>query len=626
MRGAATVPMDPSVGALTVTSLTDETSQGVYCRRMRISALQCRQAWLGLCDFIFAQLKNQKGVSLPGLGSFAVGACVDTANGGVVEPRAPVFAFSQKFDAVPQARGRFFLAKPATYARVSTTAIAARCGVHKAGVAHVLKEMLSAIADRIMRGEPVDIDFSFARLVARRDDGTRAEMRFFPGFLEREMGLSAEVPGSVPGAPRDRTFLPSRSENAKARRDAIPAKVTGTTPALETAAAATRAADDAADAFAVETRLAPVAGAFAGTHADIEHGGGVFNTLGPAAFSSSVSPAAATRKQVRPQSARRVPSPAAAATPAGAAFLEICARLDRLRVGHVERLRLERVLNDDKCEGLVSDVPVSVVRDTLRAASCGREGKFVAYLPVCRALEAASAAARAARAAAAESAAARVARLREEQLAAERASSEMSETEAVAEAAKRLAAAAIANVIRGPEDPAEPIAELFLSSRGKTEATRTPAPARGAGVGFVGENLEEVTKFNLEYAAARSRFVAASAGGVTPKVTSNRAVELSAGERETTNELGRFLQSQIDARETRLSAEKASRVAEEEARNREASKILALEKVAIAQSKKQSAEALRAGWDEQTSAKKEQKKKGNGGRPPVRLVKFDALK
>jgi hypothetical protein len=53
---------------------------------------------------------------------------------------------------------------------------------------------------------------------------------------------------------------------------------------------------------------------------------------------------------------------------------------------------------------------------------------------------------------------------------------------------------------------------------------------------------------------------------------------------------------------------------------------LALEKVAIAQSKKQSAEALRAGWDEQTSAKKEQKKKGNGGPPPVRLVKFDALK
>ena len=352
----------------------------------------------------------------------------------------------------------------------------------------------------------------------------------------------------------------------------------------------------------------------------------MFDSLEPAAFSSSVSPAAATRKQVRPQSARRVPSPAAAATPAGAAFLEICARLDRLRVGHVERLRLERVLNDDKCEGLVSDVPVSVVRDTLRAASCGREGKFVAYLPVCRALEAASAAARAARAAAAESAAARVARLREEQLAAERASSEMSETEAVAEAAKRLAAAAIANVIRGPEDPAEPIAELFLSSRGKT-SERTPAPARGAGVGFVGENLEEVTKFNLEYAAARSRFVAASAGGVTPKVTSNRAVELSAGERETTNELGRFLQGQIDARGARASAEKASRVAEEEARNREAARSLALEKVAIAQSKKQSAEALRAGWDAQTSARKEQlEKKKTGGRPPVRLVKFDALK
>ena len=596
MRGAANVPMDPSVDALTVTSLTDETSQGVYCRRMRISALQCRQAWLGLCDFIFAQLKNQRGVSLPGLGSFAVGACVDTANGGVVAPRAPVFALSSpKFDGVPQARGRFFLVKPATYARVSTTAIAARCGVHKAGVAHVLKEMLGAIADRTTRGEPVDVDFSFARFVARRDDGTRVEMRFFPAFLEREMGLFAEVPRSVPGpGVRERTFLPSRSDDAKARRAAMPAKVTGTTPALETAAAATRAAEDAADAFAVESRLAPTG-----------------------AFELSKKPPG------RPQSARRVPGSAAAATPAGSAFLAMCARIDRLRVGHVERLRLERVLNDeDLCAGLVADVPVSVVRDTIRAASCGREGKFVAYLPVCRALEAAAVAARAARAAAAEDAAARAERLREERLAAARAAADTSETEAVAEAAKRLAAAAIANVLRGPEDPAEPIAELFLSS----EKEKMRKDANGAGDarrGFVGENLDEVTKFNVEYAAARSRFVAASAGGVTPKVTSNRAVELAAGERGTTNELGRFLQGQIDARGARKRAEKASRVAEEEARNREAERSLALEKVAVAQSKKQSAEALRAGWDAQTSAKKEQKK---SGRPPVRLVKFDALK
>ena len=592
MRGAANVPMDPSVDALTVTSLTDETSQGVYCRRMRISALQCRQAWLGLCDFIFAQLKNQRGVSLPGLGSFAVGACVDTANGGVVAPRAPVFALSSpKFDGVPQARGRFFLVKPATYARVSTTAIAARCGVHKAGVAHVLKEMLGAIADRTTRGEPVDVDFSFARFVARRDDGTRAEMRFFPAFLEREMGLFAEVPRSVPGpGVRERTFLPSRSDDAKARRAAMPAKVTGTTPALETAAAATRAAEDAADAFAVESRLAPT-GAF--------------------------------ELSKKPQSARRVPGSAAAATPAGSAFLAMCARIDRLRVGHVERLRLERVLNDeDLCAGLVADVPVSVVRDTIRAASCGREGKFVAYLPVCRALEAAAVAARARAPPPPRTPPPRAARLREERLAAARAAADTSETEAVAEAAKRLAAAAIANVLRGPEDPAEPIAELFLSS----EKEKMRKDANGAGDarrGFVGENLDEVTKFNVEYAAARSRFVAASAGGVTPKVTSNRAVELAAGERGTTNELGRFLQGQIDARGARKRAEKASRVAEEEARNREAERSLALEKVAVAQSKKQSAEALRAGWDAQTSAKKEQKK---SGRPPVRLVKFDALK
>ena len=299
--------------------------------------------------------------------------------------------------------------------------------MHKAGVAHVLKEMLGAIADRTTRGEPVDVDFSFARFVARRNDGTRAEMRFFPAFLEREMGLFAEVPRSVPGpGVRERTFLPSRSDDAKARRAAMPAKVTGTTPALETAAAATRAAEDAADAFAVESRLAPT-GAF--------------------------------KLSKKPQSARRVPGSAAAATPAGSAFLAMCARIDRLRVGHVERLRLERVLNDeDLCAGLVADVPVSVVRDTIRAASCGREGKFVAYLPVCRALEAAAVAARAARAAAAEDAAAARAAARG---AAGGGAPPQTRPRPRLPRRRRLAARRFERV-RGPEDPAEPIAELFL--------------------------------------------------------------------------------------------------------------------------------------------------------------------
>ena len=83
-------PPTESADAATVTPLTDEVGQGVYCRRMLVRALQCRNAWLGLCDFGFAQLKSQRGVSLPGRGSFAVGPCVDTYNGGVLEQRAPV--------------------------------------------------------------------------------------------------------------------------------------------------------------------------------------------------------------------------------------------------------------------------------------------------------------------------------------------------------------------------------------------------------------------------------------------------------------------------------------------------------------------------------------------------------
>jgi len=604
MRGAV-APMEASVGAQTVTSLTDETSQGVYCKRMRISALQCRQAWLGLCDFIFAQLKNQKGVSLPGLGSFAVGACVDTANGGVVEPRAPVFVLSQKFDAVPQARGRFFLTSPASYARVSTTAIAQRCGVHKAGVAHILKEMIASIAERILAGSPVDVDFSFARLVANRDAGVRVEMRFFTAFLEQQMGLAVDAPNRA-GAPRERTFLPHRGEAAKARREALPAKVSSTTPNAEIKAAFARARAEDAEAFLVESKLAPV-DVFAGAQ-------------GSAVFSSSTSPAAAS--SLRPSSARGVPSPAQAATPAGSAFLETCVRLDRLRVGRVERLRCERVLNDDACAGLVTGVPVSVVRDTLRAASCGREGKFVAYLPVCRALEAATLAAEMARAAAKETAAAWAERMKREELAKRLEAIERLETEETAIAAQRLAADAIANVVRGPRDPAEPIAEVFLSSAKKTSrnpsGNGSPSPFTAKGV-----DQDEVVRFNREYAAARRAFATEVDGGVAPKVTANRALELSEPPHETENELGMFLQRQIDEKTGAMRAERKGRIEAEESRNREAAASLALEKKTVAELKKKAAERLLAAWDAQTSEKRERKK---NGRPPVRLVKFDALK
>jgi hypothetical protein len=161
--------------------------------------------------------------------------------------------------------------------------------------------------------------------------------------------------------------------------------------------------------------------------------------------------------------------------------------------------------------------------------------------------------------------------------------------------------------VRGPFDPAEPIAEIFQ--------------ARGGGAR--GVNQSEVIQFNKEYGKAVTSFVHASPGGVTPKVTSNRAVTLAEPLRETENELGRFLQRQIDYKETVKTAERQRRVADGELRIAEAVKSLEDEKLAIAKSKKQSTEALRAGWAEQRGARKTQ---SASGRPPVRLVKFDALK
>ena len=182
---------------------------GVYCRRMRISALQARQAFLGLVDFVYAQLKCQRGVSLPGLGSFAVGPCVDTYNGGAISQRAPVFALSPKFESVPQERGRFFLTKPVTYARIPTMALAERCGVHKAGATHVLKEIIAIIAQRLFDGAPVDVDFTFGRL-HNVHAGGRVEFTFNQTFTA-EMGILVEGARAPLETPSSSSTTPANS-------------------------------------------------------------------------------------------------------------------------------------------------------------------------------------------------------------------------------------------------------------------------------------------------------------------------------------------------------------------------------------------------------------------------------
>ena len=164
----------------------------------------------------------------------------------------------------------------------------------------------------------------------------------------------------------------------------------------------------------------------------------------------------------------------------------------------------------------------------LREHSGGRDDRFVRYVPLVLALEVAAAEAAEARlpdpAAAAE---ARAAAAAEEAAKAAKAAEETAE---VAKAAKELAAAAIAAVCRGPDDPAEPIAELFHEH----------------GFGARGLSRMEVTAFNRSYAPAVRAYNVASAGGVTPKVTNNHALELTEPRREPTNPLGRALQEQID--------------------------------------------------------------------------------
>ena len=301
--------------------------------------------------------------------------------------------------------------------------------------------------------------------------------------------------------PRDAKFLVDDTRE-------LTRKVTTTTPKRERAAAKAKAEAAAQNVFEVTTETVPLD---ATRH-----------------LSSPRPTTSASRASSRPTTARARANAANAKTEPGARLIAICDRFDRLKNGLVDRLKFERALNSDECHDLVADVPARAALAALREHSGGRDDRFVRYVPLVLALEVAAAEAAEARlpdpAAAAE---ARAAAAAEEAAKAAKAAEETAE---VAKAAKELAAAAIAAVCRGPDDPAEPIAELFHEH----------------GFGARGLSRMEVTAFNRSYAPAVRAYNVASAGGVTPKVTNNHALELTEPRREPTNPLGRALQEQID--------------------------------------------------------------------------------
>ena len=504
-----------------------------------------------------------QGVSLTGLGSFAVGQCVDTLSGGVATKRAPVFVLHEKFSAVPQNKGRYFLKAPATYVRVNSLALASQCKIHKSAVTYVLKEILAAIATRLKEGKAIDIDFTFARLT---NVSGRVELSFNQSFLN-DFGIAAE---EMPPNTRGR-FLATGSPQRQLTK-----KITGTTPSMETEAAERAAAACPFKADAGPAASAPGAAAT------------------PAAV--AVVPAGNKKKKTAAKPAV-IAEPSTGTSPIGNKFLALCGKQDRLGSGSIDRLVVERVLNNE-CNELIADLPAKIVFDALKTNAGGRMGRFVYYLPLLRTLEAAAeeasdlklpksawgdepTAPEAAKAKAAEE---------------EKAKAEAAAAAAAAKAAEAAAAAAeklkISEVVSEPVEPGAPIADLFQSF----------------GAGSRGVPRLQLAAFNRQYAGAVRDYNRHSAGEVTPKVTNNRAMELSFRAGITSNPMGKFLQTQIDSKEAAKRAEIESLRVFDNQQIDAARAAMAAEAEADKARAAKMATELRASWDRQLSERANLKK------------------
>ena len=168
-------------------------------------------------------------------------------------------------------------------------------------------------------------------------------------------------------------------------------------------------------------------------------------------------------------------------------------------------------------------------------------------------------------------------------------------TPAAAEAAEKLK---VSDVVSEPVEPGAPIADLFQSF----------------GAGSRGVPRLQLAAFNREYAGAVRDYNKRSAGEVTPKVTNNRAMELSFRSGVTSNPMGQFLQTQIDSKaEAKRAAIESSRVFDNLQLDT-ARAAMAAEAEAEKAKKGKTATELRASWDrqltERANLKKELVRKG----------------
>ena len=567
----AGVAPEEHVFVTTVTTITEDVADGIYCQRMALDARKCRGAWLSFCDFLFNVLKNNKGVSMPGLGSFAIGQCVDALSGSMQTSRAPVFVLSERFKSVPQHKSRFYLKTPATYQRINSLALARRCKMHKSALTHVLKEIFAAIAACVREGEPVDIDFTFARL---SNVNGPIEMRFNQSFLNY-YGIDAD---EHPPSTRHH-FLPIHPKHELTK------KVTTTTPEIERIIAKKEAlkALRAAKANPHNTSLS-----IAGRNALAGEDGDALD-----AATAGVKPASVTADAVI----------RSAVTDAGKTFMKICSKHDRLGSGAVGRLVIERILNGPECSGLIADLSAKAVFDAMNDNAGGRLKRFVYYKPLLATLEAARETASALWPSLPESA------WNEEEVAA----IEEEKAEAAALAADAEIDAEIENAINTMKladlPPRPKTAGAAAVASGVPEGAESIADlVRTMGVHTRGLDRVEISKFNRQYGPALSSFRRGSAGEVTPKVTNNRAMELSFKPKGAVNPLGAFLQSQMYQKAAAERAEKAATKALADALVADAKASIAAEEATTRQKNEKIASDLLSGWEMQLTARNTIKK------------------
>ncbi|XP_053312075.1 coiled-coil domain-containing protein 81 [Spea bombifrons] len=230
-----------------------ESSRSGFPALSKLSTDDVCSVWGCVCDFIENQLALQKGVQIPGLGTFTLSRIkLDVGNNKFIVMQRPIFLLSEKFAQVHGvAFSKSFSSGDIPVVPLNFVAVALATPYTRDTVEGCIKETINIFSRSVATKQNVEFNFKGIGVLHIRD--LKVKMKFFKDFINSLDGTGSLMkslsnrPGTCDSVMSDRQSVERPRSCSAVLFPTIEVKEAHNSPAMETIAEETAGADSAED-------------------------------------------------------------------------------------------------------------------------------------------------------------------------------------------------------------------------------------------------------------------------------------------------------------------------------------------------------------------------------------------